>query len=417
MCGVAGAVRLAGDWSTADRQARVEAMLESQLHRGPDDGGIAHVGPVTLGSRRLAIIDLSAAGHMPMSDPSSRWWITYNGEVYNFPALRAELEGRGHGFRSETDTEVVLHAFMEWGPECIHRLVGMFAMAIADRETGALTLMRDRLGIKPLYYAHRGGRLLFASEIKALAEAAGDDIPGPGTGSSAAGLKVREHSLLEWSLYRNVDALSRDTLLEGVSSLLPGEILTVRGGEISRSRAYVPWERISREEYERLGRAGPDDIVDEVEEVLVEAVTQRLVSDVPMGTLLSGGLDSSLVTSLAARRRPDLTAFHVSVAGFPDLDERRHAEALSEALDLEMVAFELTAERFRRALPRTVYHSDLPLTHPNSVAYHLISRVVRERGTVVLLSGEGADELFGGYRWAYRRRRMLLRLLPVLGLL
>lgn len=430
MCGVAGLVCLDAGCDPVAHEARVLAMLEAQHHRGPDDGGIARAGPVTLGARRLSIIDLSPAGHMPMSDPSGRWWIAYNGEVYNFPTLRSELEAMGHTFRSRTDTEVVLHSFIEWGPDCLHRLVGMFAFAIADRATGELTLVRDRFGIKPLYYTRRDGHFLFASEIGALVAAGGEAVAGPrGPNSPEAApgsgrappqpppFRVSDRSFLEWLLYRNVDALSPDTLLDGVSSALPGEVLTLRDGRLSRRRAYVPWERVSVDEYRRLARAGPDAIVGEIEELLTTAVSRRLVSDVPVGTLLSGGLDSSLVTSLAARERPDLTAFHVSVAGHPDLDERRHAEGLSRALGLRMETLELTAERFRRAFAQVVRRSDLPLTHPNSVAYRLISQVARDSGTIVLLSGEGADELFGGYRWAYRRRRMLLRLLPVLDLL
>jgi asparagine synthase (glutamine-hydrolysing) len=160
--------------------------------------------------------------------------------------------------------------------------------------------------------------------------------------------------------------------------------------------------------------AGVEDVIEEMDATLNEATRLRLVSDVPVGTLLSGGLDSSLITSIAAKYTRDLTAFHVSVQGHPDLDERRHAEALTKRFGLPMVAFDLTAEAFRRALPRVIHSSDLPLTHPNSVAYYLISKVAREHGVIVLLSGEGADELFGGYSWNYRRKNMLLRLDPLL---
>jgi asparagine synthase (glutamine-hydrolysing) len=168
MCGLAGQIRLTSAYDPEAGEALVRRMCDRIAHRGPDDAGIETRGPVCLGSQRLSIIDLSAAGHMPMADESGRFAIVYNGEVYNFEALREELAGRGHRFRSRTDTEVVLHAFMEWGLSCTDRFVGMFAFAVHDREAGTVTLVRDRFGIKPLYYARTERLILFASEIKAL---------------------------------------------------------------------------------------------------------------------------------------------------------------------------------------------------------------------------------------------------------
>jgi asparagine synthase (glutamine-hydrolysing) len=376
-------------------------MCELTAHRGPDDSGVMRRGRCALGSRRLSIIDLSPAGHMPMSDQSGRWWITYNGEVYNFEGVRDELLRLGHAFRSRTDTEVILHAYMEWGEDCMDRFVGMFAFAILDAENEEVVLIRDRYGIKPLYYARSGPHLLFASEIKAIMEF----VERP---------RVDRHSLLEWSLYRNVDALTPETLVEGVKSVLPGHAVRIRNGEVSSRQYYSQIAHVSQERYRHHQAARLEDVIEDLDALLNEAVKLRLVSDVPVGTLLSGGLDSSLVTSIAAKYTRDLTAFHVSVEGFPNLDERRHAEALTERFSLPFVPFSLTGEIFRRELPRVVYFSDLPLTHPNSVAYYLICKVAREHGVIVLLSGEGADELFGGYSWNYRRKRMLLRLEPLL---
>ena len=401
MCGIAGLVCLSAINYPAQVEVIVQRMCHRIAHRGPDDAGIKTSGQVCLGARRLSIIDLSSAGHMPMADDSGRWTIVYNGEVYNFQALRQELSKLGHRFRSQTDTEVVLHAFMEWGLECMLHFIGMFAFAIHDREEGTVTLVRDRFGIKPLYYAKTDHSILFASEVKALLTA----IEEP---------RVDKWSLVEWFLYQSVDAVTPETLIEGVRAVLPGQAVTIRNGEITTHQWYTTLDHVDGQQYARFAAAGPDAIVDDIARTLEDATRLRLVSDVPVGTLLSGGLDSSLVTAMAARHSRDLSAFHVSVAGFPNLDERRFAEQLVGRLEIPLIPFELTGENFRRALPRTTELSDLPLSLPNSVAYYLISRVAREQGVIVLLSGEGADELFGGYRWAYRRTLRLHRLLPIL---
>ncbi len=401
MCGIAGLICFDADCGGQLHESLVRGMCEVTAHRGPDDHGVMSRGRFALGSQRLSIIDLSPAGHMPMSDESGRWWITYNGEVYNFEIVREELLRLGHSFRSRTDTEVILHAYMEWGEDCMDRFVGMFAFAILDAQGEDVVLVRDRYGIKPLYYARRGPHLLFASEIKAFMGL----LERP---------QVDRHSLLEWSLYRNVDALTPETLVEGVRSVLPGHVVRIRNGEISSRQYYSQIAHVSEERYRQHEVARLEDVIEDMDAILNEAVKLRLVSDVPVGTLLSGGLDSSVVTSIAAKYTRDLTAFHVSVEGFPNLDERQHAEALAERFGLSLVPFSLTSENFRRELPRVIYFSDLPLTHPNSVAYYLICKVARAHGVIVLLSGEGADELFGGYSWNYRRKRMLLRLQPLL---
>ena len=395
MCGLAGLACL-DPTCRSDHAALVTAMCQIQAHRGPDDQGVAPIDHVCLGSRRLAIIDVSPAGHMPMSDPTGRRWIAYNGEVYNFRELRTELEQLGHAFVSHTDTEVILHAWMEWGNAAFDRLVGMFAVAVMDRDSGILTLARDRYGIKPLYYTTVNGHLLFASEIKALR-----------TGMDR--VRVNGQRLAEWFLYRNTDSFRPETLIEdvcGAARAFPHD-RRQRGSlrcVLQRDRTC---QRRGPRRYERMDLKA---IVAEVDGTLREAVRSRLVADVPVGTLCSGGLDSSLVTAIAGEYTTDITAFHVSVADAPELDERQFAEQLTQKLGIPLVSYTLTADSFRSALPRAVYHSDVPLTHPNSVAYLHISQVARAHGVVVLLSGEGADELFGGYSWGYRRFRTLERL-------
>jgi asparagine synthase (glutamine-hydrolysing) len=379
-------------------------MNNLQFHRGPDDDGILSLGDVCLASVRLSIIDLTDAGHMPMSDEQERWWITYNGEVYNFRELREELIRCGHTFRSRTDTEVVLHAFAEWGDKCVERFVGMFAFAIYDRQNDVLTLVRDRFGIKPLYYMRENGHIFFSSEMKALIQIS-DRI------------QLNKQRLIEWSLYRNVDILSADTLLENIYSVLPGHLITIKFGEISSWCYYSPPAQVDYPQYNRYSQERVDIVIEEIESAIYQSVQDRLISDVPVGTLCSGGIDSSLITAVAARYHTQLTAFHVSVSGFPALDERLYAEQVTRDLGVPLVCHSLNGEIFRRELARSIYLSDAPLTHPNSVAFLLICQVARQHGVIVLLSGEGADELFGGYPWRYRRYIQMLRARRLLGLL
>ena len=400
MCGLAGIVRANGP-AGPEQEAMVSRMCALQEYRGPDDSGVVSIANACLGSNRLSIIDLSAAGHMPMSDASGRWWITYNGEVYNFAELRDELEAQGYEFRSRTDTEVVLYAFIEWGDESLSRLRGMFAFAVFDRDEETLTLVRDRYGIKPMYFSSVDDEVRFSSEMKALVETG----PEP---------KVDRQSLIEWSLYRNVDCLSEATLVEGIQSLLPGHMATIRDGRVSTREYYSPICYVDGEKYRSYAATSEDSIVEKFDSTLQECVRLRLISDVPVGTLISGGLDSSLVTAIAAGYSDKLTGFHVSVQGEGAFSEKPYAERVAEQYGIPLVCCEFSGESFRRELPRIIYSSDLPLTHPNSVAYALISRVARQHGVIVLLSGEGADELFGGYGFRYRRYQRLLRLEPLI---
>jgi asparagine synthase (glutamine-hydrolysing) len=405
MCGLAGLVCLKERCDEHDHVALVSSMCDVQTHRGPDDRGVLALGTVCLGSNRLSIIDLSSAGHMPMASAGGRYWIVYNGEAYNFKQLRDELVARGYSFASSTDSEVVMRAFEHWGEGCLERLVGMFAFAVLDRNTGTLTLARDRFGKKPLYYTHRDGHFFFASEVKALLRVCG-------------GLRPNYQRLIEWSLYRNVDFGQPDTLIENVSSLPPGHLLTVSATSVGTPRAYYsPATQVDAEVYERFSRTSPRTVTGEIESLLQSSVRARLVSDVPVGTLCSGGLDSSLVTALIARDLPDVTAFNVSVEGYEQLDERQYAQKVADSIGIRLLTYPMSAGAFRRNLARAIYHSDFPLTHPNSVAFLLISEFARRHGVIVLLSGEGADELFGGYMQRYRRYRQFLWAQQVFGLL
>jgi asparagine synthase (glutamine-hydrolysing) len=398
MCGIAGVVCFGHSCRDADHLRVVRRMCDLQVHRGPDDSGVLSLGRVCLGANRLSIIDLSPAGHMPMHDEGDQWWIAYNGEVYNFAELRDELMRCGHTFRSRSDTEVVLRAYQQWGDQCLDRFVGMFAFAIYDRKTDTLTLVRDRFGKKPLYYSQRDGHVLFSSEMKALL-------------AVCEGLTPNRQRLIEWSLYRNVDFGSPETLVDDVLALLPGHLLKIRDGRVEQPQAYYrPDSQVDGALYDRFTRQPVESTTAELESLIVSSVRERLVSDVPLGTFCSGGIDSSLITAVAARYLKDVTAFHVSVPGYAELDESRYARQVADFLGIRLLTYPIEAEAFRRNLPRAIYFSDTPLTHPNSVAFLLLSEFARQHGVIVLLSGEGADEVFGGYVQRYRRYRQLLLL-------
>jgi asparagine synthase (glutamine-hydrolysing) len=405
MCAIAGLICLTRQCREEDHVRIVGRMCEIQTHRGPDDSGVNSLGHVCLGSNRLSIIDLSQAGHMPMADADEDLWIVYNGETYNFQTLREELIHCGHEFRSKTDTEVVLYAFKQWGADCFTRFAGMFGFAIYDRRNDTLTLARDRFGKKPLYYTCDNKHVLFASEMKVLMQV-------------GENLKPDRQRLMEWSLYRNVDFGSPNTLVENIFSLPAGHFIQIHDGRIGALQRYYSVEsEVDAATYEHLDRQPRQDLIAEVESLVLTGVKERLVADVPLGVLCSGGVDSSLVTALCARYRKDVAAFHVSVAGYPEMDESRYAKQVTEMLGIDLFTCQLERGNFCANLPRAVYHSDVPLTHPNSVAYLLVSELARKHGTIVLMSGEAADELFGGYMHRYRRHRQLLQARRFLGYL
>jgi asparagine synthase (glutamine-hydrolysing) len=397
MCAIAGLICLKRQCREEDHLRIVRKMCDIQSHRGPDDSGVVPLGHVCFGSNRLSIIDLSAAGHMPMADADENLWIVYNGETYNFATLREELIHCGYVFRSRTDTEVVLHAFKQWGEKSFERFAGMFAFAIYDRPNDTVTLVRDRFGKKPLYYTCNDKHILFASELKVLLQVVDN-------------LKLNRQRLMEWLLYRNVDFGSPSTLVENCFSLPAGHFLQIRNGRVGTPQRYYSVEaEVSAATYMELDQRPQKEVVAEVESLILTAVRERLVSDVPVGVLCSGGVDSSLIAALGARNRKDIAAFHVSISGHPELDESRYAKQITSALGIDLFTCELKGENFCANLPRAVYYSDVPLTHPNSVAYLLVSELARKHGTIVLMSGEVADELFGGYMHRYRRYRQLLQ--------
>jgi asparagine synthase (glutamine-hydrolysing) len=387
MCGIAGAVQLDGAPVSA---VAVGRMTDAVAHRGPDGEGHYVEGPVGLGHRRLAIIDLSQAGHEPMASEDGNLVLVYNGEVYNFEQLRVELEGAGHRFHSRTDAEVVLHGFEEWGAGCVERLNGMFAFAIWDRRERSLFLARDRYGIKPLYWYQGAGALLFSSEIKALLE------------HPAARRELSYPALNEYFSFQNI--FSDLTLFEGVHLLPAGHTLAVSVGDSGpRVERYWDFPVLSETELIR----DPQAAAEELHRLFVQAVTRQLVSDVPVGSYLSGGLDSGSITTIASRELPRLRTFtggfDLSSASGLELgfDERRAAESMSNELKTEHYEVVLHAGDMEWVLPKLIWHlEDLRVgqSYPNYYVAGLASKFVK-----VVLSGAGGDELFAGYPWRYYR--------------
>jgi len=388
MCGVAGILAREGQ---VVHEGVLKLMGEAIAHRGPDDHGTHVDGPAGLASRRLAVLDLTPAGHQPMATEDQRFTIVYNGELYNFRELAAELGARGHRFRSHADTEVVLRAYREWGPACVERFNGMFAFAIWDRDDRTLFLARDRYGIKPLYWARAGDELLYGSEIKSF-------LQHPGFRA-----RVSPEHLLEYFTFQNL--FSDGTLFAGVRMFPAGTHATLRPGDTEiRPVRYWDWDFSEPDPVDTLS---DEEYREELDRLFVQAVQRQLVSDVPVGSHLSGGMDSGSLTALAARELPYLATFTVgfdmtSSGGLEmGADERVKAEAMSYLFKTEHFESVLKAGDMERCLPSLVWHlEDLRVgqSYPNWYVSRLASKFV-----TVVLSGSGGDELFAGYPWRYYR--------------
>lgn len=388
MCGITGLIHLDG---ASVSPAVLKKMTDAIAHRGPDGEGQWIEGNVGLGHRRLAIIDLSPAGHQPMISADHRFVLTYNGEVYNFLELRGELEAAGHWFRSRTDSEVVLNALAAWGVKALGRFNGMFAFALWDRKERMLLLARDRYGIKPLYYSHQGGTFAFGSEQKAMLA-----IPG-------FRRVLDKPALLEYFTFQNI--FTDRTLVEDVKLLPAGHyaVLDLKREDalLQRTRYWdydfhEPSERTSDEEYR-----------EELDRLFRQAVNRQLVTDVELGGYLSGGMDSGSITAIAAQSYPYMKTFTCgfdlsSASGIElSFDERPKAEAMSYHFKTEHYEMVLKAGDMERVLPKLAWHLEEPRvgqSYPNYYAAQLASKFVK-----VVLSGAGGDELFGGYPWRYYR--------------
>lgn len=386
MCGIAGVYNFDGQPVAGGLLKR---MTDAIAHRGPDGEGHHTDGPIGLGHRRLAIIDLSTAAHQPMPNETGDVLLVFNGEIFNFQPLRAELEGLGHRFHSATDSEVIVHGYEEWGDACISRFNGMFAFGLWDARRRRLVLARDRYGVKPLYYWFDGNTVAFASEIKAL-------LMHPRLSRA-----VDTSALLEYFTFQNL--FTTRTLFEGVRTLAAGHVLSIEQGGARQDRAF--WDYHYREP--ETAKADPAEYEEELHRLFVQAVTRQLVSDVPVGAYLSGGMDSGGITAVAAREIPHLASF---TAGFDlssasglelHFDERQRAEGLSYQFKTEHYEVVLKSGDMERVMPELIWHlEDLRVgqCYPNYYVARLASKFVK-----VALAGTGGDELWGGYPWRYYR--------------
>ncbi len=365
MCGIVG-------FSWNDKELAIQ-MTNVIAHRGPDQDGIYTDESVSLGHRRLSIIDLSEQGRQPMSNEDGSVWVIYNGEIYNFQELRERLEAKGHIFRSRTDTEVIVHAYEEYGPDCVQWFNGMFAFAIWDRPKQELILVRDRLGIKPLYYALPGQKLVFASEMKAILQV--PDVERA----------INPQALYHYVGYEFIPA--PDTMFQDIHKLPPGHYLRYKEGKAELIQYWdVQFQTAAhpREYYEEKMR-----------ELLTESVQKRLISDVPLGVFLSGGLDSSAVVALMSRCGVEpIQTFSLGYAdpSFSELDYARIMAKHFHTQHRELIIDPITPELIEEA----VWHLDEPMTDLSTLPFYLICKKAREHVTVCL-SGEGGDEVLVGY--------------------
>ncbi len=401
MCGIAGIVSF--DELPRDAEARAIRMRDVMTHRGPDEAGIHKDARAILAHRRLSIVDLTT-GQQPLSNEDGTVWVSFNGEIYNHVEVRRQLEARGHRYRTKSDTETIVHAYEEWGDECVQRFRGMFAFAIWDGSKQRLVLVRDRLGIKPLYWARSGEALLFGSEIKAIL--ASDLVP----------VEANERVLPEVLSTRYTSGA--DTMFRGVYKLLAGHRLVFERGAVWISRYWdVP---VSTRRTSERGSSNTRDVAADFRARLEESVRLRLMSDVPLGMFLSGGIDSSAIAAIMARQigRP-LQTFSVAFKERA-FNELTYAAEVARAIGAQSHEIVIDDRDYFSALPKLVWHEDEPIAHPSSVPLFFVSALARQHVTVVL-TGEGSDELLAGYgkypriAWNWRAGGVWERVVPRAG--
>jgi asparagine synthase (glutamine-hydrolysing) len=389
MCGICGVIEPTG---AAIDAGGVRAMLDALTHRGPDSWGMIEAPGVTAGIRRLRVIDLTT-GDQPIRSEDGLVEVVFNGEIYNHAALRRELSAKGHRFATRSDTEVLVHLWEDRGPEMVHGLDGMFAFCIVDRARRETFVARDALGIKPLYLRHIRGRIVFASEMAALRR-----YPAPRPTIDPA-------RLVDLVTLQYVPGAR--TVFREVVKLLPGHALHVRDG-VARTFRWFEFPEVTSD-----GGAALDDLAATLRGLLQDAVRAQAVADVPLGVFLSGGLDSTGIAALLAAAAPKrVLSFSVGFAGAAEHDERRFATLASRALGTEHHELVVHADDVAKLLPAAITHLEEPILDPALLPTWLLSRFARTDVTVAL-SGEGADELFGGYRrHLFQQRLGWMRALP-----
>ena len=382
MCGIAGIFNF--DSRPVDLDS-LDRLVDGLAHRGPDDRGVHIDGPVGLGNRRLAVIDLSSGGHQPMQLGDEDLWITFNGMIYNFRELRDSLSASGHRFRSNSDTEVILNAYKEWGQDCVKHLAGMFAFAIWDGSTEELFVARDRLGVKPIFYTSIGDQFVFCSEVHGLYDFCPPTLDN-----------IDPASLDYFLAFGSVPA--NRAFVSGIEKLQPGHTLTVSNGAVTVRRY---WSASPRP----LHDLSYKDAVDEVDRLLKQAVEKRLISDAPLGFFLSGGIDSGLITSMAAAsQKSAIRTFTVRFDDAPPV-QQEHAIARRVAESIGAEHTELVVESgMRSILPGIAWHFGEPFADISALPTFKVSEKAREHITVAL-TGDGGDESFAGYANVVASRR------------
>ena len=388
MCGICG--KLSFDHEAALAPALLKTMADTIEHRGPDDEGYYISGPVGFGFRRLSIIDLNT-GHQPISNEDGTVWIVFNGEIYNYRELRQSLESKGHAFRTQTDTEVIVHLYEEFGEACLEKLRGMFAFAVWDERQHTLLLARDRVGIKPLYYSLTNKSIIFGSEIKAI-------LADPEVKA-----EVVPEMIDRFLTFFYVPG--GETLFRNIHKLAPGSCLTVKHGKVT-TRQY--WDL----QFKPAAR-GTKKAEDELIALLEESVRLHMISDVPVGFLLSGGVDSTAMLSLAAGKTDQrISSYTIGFASPGVVDERPYARLAAERYGADPHELSITAQEFADFLPKFAWYMEEPVCDPHAVALYFVSKLARDF-VKVLISGEGGDEAFGGYqtyrgiKWMERAKKLL----------
>jgi asparagine synthase (glutamine-hydrolysing) len=385
MCGIAGLFRFAGVPVAADEVEAVRAMAVAQRHRGPDDAGLEVLPSCVLANQRLSILDLSPAGHMPMRSEDGGLVLTHNGEIYNYVELRDELRALGCVFRSDGDSEVILHAYRQWGPSCVERFVGMWAFALYDAKDRTLVLSRDCLGIKPLYVHRTPERVVFASEIKAIVAF---------LRQQGQPVKPNLASIATYAATGLVDGLD-DTFFEGITRFPAASTITLRTSGETSTRY---WDLPARAAELRASLNGTTrEPGRRVQDTLAEAVRVHLRSDVPLGVCLSGGLDSSAIVGLASRHVERLNTFTIYFGDGPDYDERLFSRAVAERFAANAHERLVEPRGLVESLRHIVWHLDEPSLALGVVPQWHVMQLARDAGVKVVLDGQGGDEVFAGY--------------------
>lgn len=376
MCGIVGYLNSREQPSVVERQIR--RMLGAIRHRGPDEFGVYLDGYVALGSARLSIIDLSG-GQQPIANEDETLWVVFNGEIFNYPELRPELEARGHRFATATDTEVLLHLYEEYGASCLDRLNGQFAFAIWDTRNQTLFLARDRLGVRPLFYASEGGSLIFASEIKAI-------LTDPRVHAEIDPVSI-DQVFTFWS------TLSPRTIFRNIFELPPGHYMVAQSGTL---RLHQYWQ-LGFSSPEETARHSTEEYLSEFRDLLTDATRIRLRADVPVGAYLSGGLDSSTIAALIRNEGTShLDTFSVSFCD-QEFDESDFQRRMARFLGTNHQVVSVAHADIGRVFPEVIWHTETPVMRTSPAPMFLLSRLAHDQGYKVVLTGEGADELLGGY--------------------